>query len=129
VLWATTLKFTKLPRSQRVEDCLLFNHLIHSQRYDFLKQKILKPQDFLRLLLKVREDDLLALGVASTGRFVMTCTAKNEMDILDLKGNVLSSITTNQMEVYFARISPDGKFVATSGIYWIIRSLGFAVHQ
>jgi len=83
----------------------------------------------LRLLLKVREDDLLALGVASTGRFVMTCTAKNEMDILDLKGNVLSSITTNQMEVYFARISSDGKFVATSGIYWIIRSLGFAVLQ
>ena len=48
----------------------------------------------------------------------MTCTAKNEMDILDLKGNVLSSITTNQMEVYYAMISPDGKFVATSGIYY-----------
>ena len=53
--------------------------------------------------------------MASTGRFVMTCTAKNEMDILDLKGNVLSSIITNQMEVFFAGISPDGKFVATSG--------------
>ncbi|XP_057365706.1 transducin beta-like protein 2 isoform X3 [Daphnia carinata] len=64
---------------------------------------------------KTREADLLAIDVASTGRFIMTCTPKNELDILDLKGNLLASIVTNQMETYSAKISPDGRFVATSG--------------
>lgn len=63
-----------------------------------------------------RESDLLSCEVASTGRFIMTCTAKNELDLLDLKGNLLASITTNQMETYFARISPDGRFIASSGL-------------
>jgi hypothetical protein len=64
---------------------------------------------------KTREADLLAIDVASTGRFIMTCTPKNELDILDLKGNLLASVITNQMETYSAKISPDGRFVATSG--------------
>jgi hypothetical protein len=57
----------------------------------------------------------LAIDVASTGRFIMTCTPKNELDVLDLKGNLLASVITNQMETYSAKISPDGRFVATSG--------------
>ncbi|EFX87653.1 hypothetical protein DAPPUDRAFT_207577 [Daphnia pulex] len=64
---------------------------------------------------KTREADLLAIDVASTGRFIMTCTPKNELDVLDLKGNLLASVITNQMETYSAKISPDGRFVATSG--------------
>lgn len=47
----------------------------------------------------------------------MTCTPKNELDILDLKGNLLASVITNQMETYSAKISPDGRFVATSGSF------------
>ena len=66
--------------------------------------------------VKIREADLLAIDVASTGRFLMTCTPKCELDILDLKGNVMASVITNQMETYSAKISPDGRFVATSGL-------------
>lgn len=69
--------------------------------------------------IKTREADLLAIDVASTGRYIMTCTPKNELDLLDLKGNLMASVTTNQMETYSAKISPDGRFVATSGLHKI----------
>ena len=65
--------------------------------------------------VQVREADLIAIGLASTGRFIMTCTPKNEVDIVDLKGNVLASFTTNQMETYCAKISPCARWVAISG--------------
>ena len=64
----------------------------------------------------MREDPLIVIEVASTGQYIMTCTAKNEVDILSLNGTVLASFVNNQVETYFAKISPDGKLVGTSGI-------------
>ena len=46
----------------------------------------------------------------------MTCTAKNEVDIVSLNGTVLTSFVNNQVETYSAKISPDAKLVGTSGI-------------
>jgi len=66
-------------------------------------------------LPKIREDALIAIEVASTGQYIMTCTAKNEVDIVSLNGNVLTSFVNNQVETYFAKISPDAKLVGTSG--------------
>jgi len=66
-------------------------------------------------LPKMREDPLIVIEVASTGQYIMTCTAKNEVDILSLNGTVLASFVNNQVETYFAKISPDGKLVGTSG--------------
>jgi len=66
-------------------------------------------------LPKIHEDPLIAIEVASTGQYIMTCTAKNEVDIISLNGTVLTSFVNNQVETYFAKISPDGKLVGTSG--------------
>lgn len=66
-------------------------------------------------LPKHREADLIALGVASTGRFIMTCTPKNELDLMDLKGQLITSHITNQMETYYARVSPCAKLIAVAG--------------
>ena len=57
----------------------------------------------------------MAIEVASTGRFIMTCTPKNEVDLMDLKGQIMHSFTTNQMVTYCAKISPCAKLLAVSG--------------
>jgi len=67
------------------------------------------------ILPKIREDALIAVEVASTGQYIMTCTAKNEVDIISLNGTVLTSFVNNQVETYSAKISPDAKLVGTSG--------------
>ena len=45
----------------------------------------------------------------------MTCTTKTQIVIWDLKGNILTEVDNHMMETYCARISPCGRFVATSG--------------
>ncbi|KAJ8275709.1 hypothetical protein COCON_G00074610 [Conger conger] len=69
------------------------------------------PEDF-----PVRHKGIVInIGIAETGKFIMTASSDTTILIWDLKGEVLASITTNQMTNSYAAISPCGRFVASCG--------------
>nr|XP_023026931.1 transducin beta-like protein 2 [Leptinotarsa decemlineata] len=55
------------------------------------------------------------MGIASNGRYIMSCSNKTDMVIWDLKGQVLTKIDTYLMNTTCAKLSPCGKFVVASG--------------
>ncbi|CAH1801363.1 unnamed protein product, partial [Owenia fusiformis] len=59
--------------------------------------------------------EILNIGIASSGRFIMACTKDTSMYIYDLKGEVLATINTNQLTNSYGAVSPCGRFVASSG--------------
>ncbi|XP_076875602.1 transducin beta-like protein 2 [Brachyhypopomus gauderio] len=58
---------------------------------------------------------VINIGIAETGKFIMTASVDTTILIWDLKGEVLASINTNQMTNSYAAISPCGRFVAACG--------------
>ncbi|CAN9501178.1 unnamed protein product [Ophioblennius macclurei] len=58
---------------------------------------------------------ILNIGIAETGKFIMSASTDTSIHIWDLKGEVLASINTNQMTNSYASISPCGRFVASCG--------------
>ncbi|XP_029957537.1 transducin beta-like protein 2 [Salarias fasciatus] len=58
---------------------------------------------------------ILNIGIAETGKFIMSASTDTSIHIWDLKGEVLASINTNQMTNSYAAISPCGRFVASCG--------------
>lgn len=63
------------------------------------------------------EADLIALEIAVKGKYIMTCNTKNQLVIWNLRGDILESVDTRHGDTYCARLSPCGRFVATSG-WW-----------
>lgn len=61
------------------------------------------------------DSDVIALGIACHGRFIMSCSGKTDMVVWDLKGNELARIDTYLMTTWCAKISPCGRFVVASG--------------
>nr|XP_061801675.1 transducin beta-like protein 2 [Nerophis lumbriciformis] len=59
--------------------------------------------------------DILNIGIAETGKFIMSAYTDTTIHIWDLKGEILASINTNQMTNAYAAISPCGRFVASCG--------------
>lgn len=55
------------------------------------------------------------MGIASSGKFIMTCSNKTDMVIWDLKGEKLAKLDTFLMSTTCAKISPCGRFVVASG--------------
>uniref|UniRef100_A0A0B6ZZF9 Uncharacterized protein n=1 Tax=Arion vulgaris TaxID=1028688 RepID=A0A0B6ZZF9_9EUPU len=64
---------------------------------------------------KKHNSDIIGVGISSSGRFIMTCHTDTTILIWDLKGEVLSSIDTHQMTNSCGKVSPCGRFVASSG--------------
>lgn len=58
---------------------------------------------------------VINIGVADTGKFIMTASSDTTILIWDLKGEVLATINTNQMNNAYAAVSPCGRFVASCG--------------
>ncbi|XP_054611328.1 transducin beta-like protein 2 [Dunckerocampus dactyliophorus] len=58
---------------------------------------------------------ILNIGIAETGRFIMSASTDTSINIWDLKGEILASINTNQMTNSYAAVSPCGRFVASCG--------------
>lgn len=58
---------------------------------------------------------ILNIGIAETGKFIMSASTDTSILIWDLKGEVLASINTNQMNNSYASVSPCGRFVASCG--------------
>ncbi|XP_020622466.1 transducin beta-like protein 2 isoform X3 [Orbicella faveolata] len=59
--------------------------------------------------------EIINIAVASSGKFIMSCSSDTTIILWNLKGEVLSIIDTRQMNNSFASISPCGKFVASAG--------------
>ncbi|MEQ2175159.1 hypothetical protein GOODEAATRI_015281, partial [Goodea atripinnis] len=58
---------------------------------------------------------IVNIGIAETGKFIMSASTDTTILIWDLKGEVLASINTNQMTNSYAATSPCGRFVASCG--------------
>ncbi|KAM8976229.1 transducin beta-like protein 2 [Pelodytes ibericus] len=58
---------------------------------------------------------IINIGIAETGKFIMTASSDTTILVWDLKGEVLAPINTNQMTNAYAAISPCGRFVASCG--------------
>ncbi|KAH9525717.1 Transducin beta-like protein 2 [Bulinus truncatus] len=64
---------------------------------------------------KKHKTDIIGVGIASTGKYIMSCSGDTTIIIWDLKGEVLATIDTHQMSNSCGRVSPCGRFVASSG--------------
>lgn len=69
------------------------------------------PEDFP----KKHKAPIVNIGIADTGKFIMTASSDTTILIWNLKGHVLSTINTNQMNNTHAAISPCSRFVASCG--------------
>ncbi|XP_075710243.1 transducin beta-like protein 2 [Rhinoderma darwinii] len=58
---------------------------------------------------------IVNIGVADTGKFLMTASSDTTIIIWNLKGDVLTTINTNQVTNAYASVSPCGRFVASCG--------------
>ena len=57
----------------------------------------------------------MAIDMSCTGKFIMSCSAKTDIVLYDLNGTVLSKLDTVLGRNFWAKISPDGKLLASSG--------------
>ncbi|XP_062289107.1 transducin beta-like protein 2 [Scomber scombrus] len=69
------------------------------------------PEDFPQK----HKTSILNIGIAETGKFIMSASTDTSIHIWDLKGDVLASINTNQITNSYAAVSPCGRFVASCG--------------
>lgn len=69
------------------------------------------PKDFP----KKHKAPIVNIGIADTGKFIMTASSDTTILIWNLKGQVLSTINTNQMNNTHAVISPCSRFVGSCG--------------
>ncbi|CAI5642831.1 transducin beta-like protein 2 [Oreochromis niloticus] len=69
------------------------------------------PEDFPQK----HKATILNIGIAETGKFIMSASTDTCINIWDLKGELLASINTNQITNSYAAISPCGRFVASCG--------------
>ncbi|ROL54269.1 Transducin beta-like protein 2 [Anabarilius grahami] len=57
---------------------------------------------------------IINIGIAETGKFIMSASVDTTIMIWDLKGEVLATINTNQMTSLYAAVSPCGRMVTVS---------------
>uniref|UniRef100_A0A1B6EV11 Uncharacterized protein n=1 Tax=Cuerna arida TaxID=1464854 RepID=A0A1B6EV11_9HEMI len=60
-------------------------------------------------------EEMVGIGVAVSGRYIMSCSAANQLVVWDLKGAVLATVDTCLLHTYRAKVSPCGRFVVASG--------------
>ncbi|XP_030652020.1 transducin beta-like protein 2 isoform X2 [Nomascus leucogenys] len=68
------------------------------------------PEDFP----KKHKAPVIDIGIANTGKFIMTASSDTTVLIWSLKGQVLSTINTNQMNNTHAAVSPCGRMASVS---------------
>jgi WD40 repeat protein len=59
--------------------------------------------------------EIINIGIASNGKFIMTCCRDTTIWIWDLKGELLATLDSKQMNHTHGCVSPCGRFVASSG--------------
>ncbi|UJR23331.1 hypothetical protein I4U23_026345 [Adineta vaga] len=70
---------------------------------------------------KKNESNVIAIGIACTGKFIMSAEVNNKIVIFDIKGEVLSSVETHQGHLNYAAVSPCGRFFGSSGFMSDVR--------
>ncbi|XP_041052693.1 transducin beta-like protein 2 isoform X2 [Carcharodon carcharias] len=68
------------------------------------------PEDFP----KKHKAPIMNIGIAETGKFIMSASNDTTILIWDLKGEVLATINTNQMNNAYATVSPCGRMATVS---------------
>ncbi|KAK7907051.1 hypothetical protein WMY93_015663 [Mugilogobius chulae] len=58
---------------------------------------------------------IINIGIAETGKFIMSASADTTIHIWDLRGEILATLNTNQVTTSYAAVSPCGRFVASCG--------------
>nr|ALQ34056.1 transducin -like 2 isoform 3 [Homo sapiens] len=72
------------------------------------------PEDFP----KKHKAPVIDIGIANTGKFIMTASSDTTVLIWSLKGQVLSTINTNQMNNTHAAVSPCGRCEGLGSLLW-----------
>lgn len=66
-------------------------------------------------MLQQFTEETVGLGIAVNGKFIMSCSAANQLVLWDLKGSVLATVDTCLLNTFRAKVSPCGRFVVASG--------------
>jgi len=61
------------------------------------------------------ETDVIGMGISASGKFIATCSDKTDLIVWNLKGDVLDRVDTVHNLTYCCKVSPCGRFVASSG--------------
>ncbi|KAG9485782.1 hypothetical protein GDO78_008721 [Eleutherodactylus coqui] len=64
---------------------------------------------------KHHKTTVINIGIAETGKFIMTASCDTTILIWNMKGGILANINTNQVANAYAGVSPCGRFVASCG--------------
>ncbi|KAG8175631.1 hypothetical protein JTE90_004509 [Oedothorax gibbosus] len=59
--------------------------------------------------------NIINIGIACNGHFIMSCSDDTMIVVWDLKGQKLATIDTLHINNYYACVSPCGRFIAASG--------------
>lgn len=62
-----------------------------------------------------RSSELLNVGIACNGLFIMSISMDTTLCVWSLKGELLATLDTHHMNNYYGCVSPCGRFVASSG--------------
>ena len=65
--------------------------------------------------LQAHETDVIGMGIAGNGKYIMSCSNKTDLVVWDLKGQKLAQVDTYLMTTTCAKISPCGRFIVASG--------------
>lgn len=64
---------------------------------------------------KLHSADVIHIGVASNGRFIMICYSNTIIHITTIKGEILATLDTHQVNNTFAAVSFCGRFIGSVG--------------
>ncbi|XP_042146980.1 transducin beta-like protein 2 isoform X4 [Ixodes scapularis] len=63
----------------------------------------------------VHQAELVNVGIACNGHFIMSISKDTTLCVWSLKGDLLATLDTRHMNNYYGCVSPCGRFVASSG--------------
>ncbi|XP_049818407.1 transducin beta-like protein 2 [Aethina tumida] len=64
---------------------------------------------------KAHTEEVIGMDIASTGKFIISCSNKTDLIVWDLKGQQLAQVDTYLMTTVCAKITPCGRFIVASG--------------
>ncbi|XP_022916891.1 transducin beta-like protein 2 isoform X5 [Onthophagus taurus] len=64
---------------------------------------------------KNHNEDIIAMDIAQNGKFIMTCSKKNQLIVWNLKGQIMGQVDTYLMYTNQAKITPCSKFIVSCG--------------
>lgn len=101
-----------------------FPKVKQSQNIYLLKYKVLnyskklckmRPANAWIHFIQKHKAEINNIGIACTGRYIMTASQDTEINVWNLKGEILATLDTQQVQNYYTAVSPCGRFIGTSG--------------